>query len=765
MAGDFLTTGYPDYQGQVKEYLTLDEREARTIPATEILPIELAAALPHDLYVHQAMGLIELAADNDICVTTSTASGKTLIYALHIARRAYENPDSTALLIYPTKALSRDQQRELEHLYETLGLDLEVGVYDGDVDRDEKQRLRSEADVIITNFAGLNYYLPYHRSWASFFSNLETVVIDEAHTYTGTQGIHVAWTLRRLLRIVGLQYYNSQPRLILTSATIGNPDEHATALTGRDVTVISEDGSPIGVREVALWNPPRYVGDDGITKRTSPHTEASRVSAHLAQMDAQVIMFVPSRRLTEQCANWTRERLEDAYNRHDIRVEPYHAGHTKTERREIEDALKTGAIDVVVSTSALEVGIDVGSVDACVISGYPGTRMSLWQQLGRAGRRSRGSLAVVVAKNDAIDQYIVSNPSYLFETEMEDAVVDLTNTYVAERHLLAAANEHTLKTNDHWYFGRKLPEYIHPLTRDGLLKGTLETGLKYNGPDRPETDINLYTTSAKSYSLTIDHGTHQTSLPDADAARAYREFHPGAIYLHRGETYQVTDFSNNGPQGTIELKPTNVSYYTQASRTTEITGTSSHEHTELTPGLTVHRGTGTIREHYPTYTKVNNNGDRETGFKTGLSTPLEITTDMLWLEVQSPLRETIEAEGNDDLLGAMHAVEHGLIKLAPTELTVESGDLGGTTVPRHTETGHPTTFIYDAMDGGLGFSHALYNSLKRLSTATETLYKTCKCESNHGCPACTMDSRCGDNNEPLNVNGALTLLQTYTKES
>lgn len=758
MAGDFLTNDYPDYQGQLTEYLSLDEQDARHVDAHEVLPDHIANALPHDLYLHQARGLNELNAGNDICVTTSTSSGKTLIYALHIAAQKHKNPDSTALLLYPNKALSRDQKHELDTLYTNLGLNIEVAVYDGDTPQEDKKRIKNEADVIITNYPGLNYYLPHHRGWTHAFKNLNTIVIDEAHTYTGTEGIHAAWITRRLLRILATPHYKSNPQLILTSATIGNPYEHANTLTGREPTLINEDGSPHGTREIALWNPPTYTDTDGTTQRTSPYTEASRLTAHVTTLNAQTLTFVPSRKLTEQVAKQTKKHLEETYNRTDIKIEPYHAGHTNEDRRHIEQGLKNNTIDAVITTNALEVGIDVGSVDATIHAGYPGTRMSLWQQLGRAGRRKSGSLAILIARNDAIDQYILNNPKYLLEDKMENAVTDLTNQYIAEKHLLTAANEHPLTTKDIHYLTPELNTLTHPLIRDNQLTGTLETGLKYTGnTDRPETKANIYGNTNKTYTLTIHDHDHTYELPEVTQQRAYRDLHPGAIYTHKGNTYRVTDFNDNGHTGTIELTPTNANYTTQTSKNTEITNITSHEHTELLPGLTLHKGTGTINDHYPTYTKQYGNNDHETGFTTSLSKPITITTDLIWLELTKPLQKTLEGPH-----GTLHTIEHSLTKLAPTELTVEQNDINGTTTPRHPHTNTYTTFIYDTTNGGLGFSHQLYTEITQLAHATQTLIKNCPCDTPHGCPACIMDTNCPDNNQPLNKNETLTLLNKLT---
>ena len=762
MDSDALRETYPDYEGQVRHVEQLPAQEADTVPADSVLPDMLAACLPHDgLYSHQATGLRELGRGNDVVVTTPTASGKTMVYALHIAREALADESSTALLVYPTKALARDQQEELSALYDDLGLNIEVGVYDGDVSREEKRRVREECEVIISNFQGLNYYLPHHGKWSTFLQGLSTVVIDEAHLYTGVEGMHVAWITRRLLRIAASEDYQSHPQVVLTSATIGNPAAHAERLTGREVVVVNNDGSPHGQRDIVLWNPPAYYDDDETLRRRSTHRESSAVLSHLVDHDVQSLMFAPSRKMTELCARWTEKALRETYGTRDATIEPYNAGHTKRERRKVERLLKQGRADAVVSTTALEVGIDIGSVEATVLDGYPGRRTSFWQQLGRAGRGTDGALAVMVARNDSIDQFILNNPGYLFEEGVENAVIDLQNKRVLRLHLLAAADEIRLTEEDEQWFGDQFHEAVSTLKMVGELAGSLDgLGATYSGDGRPVSDINLYSTGGQQFDLVIRKRNGETvNLPSVDASRAYREFHRGAVYLHRGEYYRVVEFEDESEDPRIVVEPADVDYYTEANREVHIERLSENDSVDLGDGLRVCRGTAVVRESYPTYSKIGFDGKRKAeGIPTGVSGSVELRTQAMWLDITGEMRKQVRGAADGDLLGALHAAEHALIKMAPTALTVDSEDLGGLSTTDHNETRGAPLFIYDGVAGGVGFSHTIYDELGTLASRTRQMLGDCACQSKEGCPACTMSSMCGNENETLNRYGAVELL-------
>lgn len=763
---------YPEYEEQIEHTESIPAKGADTVEPARVLEGSLANQIPfNSLYSHQAEALDSLDERRNVCVTTPTSSGKTLVYALHIARKLEEDEDSTALLIYPTKALSRDQESELNDLYDELGLDVDIGVYDGDSSRDEKRRIRRSSDLIITNFQGLNYYLPYHEKWSRIFRNLSTVVIDEAHTYTGVQGMHVAWIVRRLRRLVEFEYNNAKPLFILSSATIGNPENHAKNLVGRskEFDVINEDGSPRGRRDVMIWNPPSYVDEEeGTLQRRSPHRESTDILSYLAAENEgggrkQTLMFAPSRKMTELCAKWSEETLKNDYSGF-YDVEPYNAGHRKDDRREVEDKLKSGELDAVVSTTALELGIDIGDVDATIMDGYPGRRASFWQQAGRSGRGTSDALSFLVTRHDSIDQYIVNNPDFLLEEDVEDAVVDLGNTNVLKVHLLAAANERPLDGMDRiplngLFADGNLEEAIAELRSRNLINGDFSTGITYNGSGRPESNIDLYGTSDDQYEIVIDMGNDTFELPPADKTRAFRDFHPNAIYMYKGNQYEVTEFDRQNKR--VKLEYTEVGYYTQASRTKEIENMEAEESIELSEQVTIKKGTATIKESYDTYTRVYFNEDRrESNLPTGLDEPIKLNTEIMWIEYSTDAGTDIaDSSDIDGLPGSLHAAEHGLIKMSPTVITADKKDIGGLSTAVHHETGKPTIIIYDGVEGGVGFSHGVYDNLGKLSKRTAELLSQCDCNSSHGCPACTMSPMCGSNNEPMDSRGAIKALK------
>ncbi len=777
MNTESLTARYPGYEGQLVHTETISATDSQTRPAQNHLPDEIATQLGHDLYTHQADALDLLTDGTDICVSTSTSSGKTLIYALEIARQKLDNPDATALFVYPTKALSGDQLRELQALYARLEVDINVGKYDGDTSSEEKKRIRQESDVILTNFAGLNQYLSHHHLWSNVLANIELIAIDEAHMYTGIIGMHVAWIIRRLLRIVESDRYRSVPQLVLTSATIGNPAEHSRRLTGREVTVVDDDGSPRGRCDIVFWNPPRYTGDEGYLVRRSTHLESSQVLAHLTANGQQSLMFAPSRKMTELDAQWTEERLAQEYNTNRARIEPYHAGHTKAERSDLEDRLKEQAVEGVVSTTALEVGINVGSMDATVLSGYPGSRMSFWQQLGRAGRETADALGVLVAQNSSLDQYIMRHPEYLLEDDIEDAVLDLENNRVYMQHILAAAEELPLTASDTAYFDDRLPKVVQMYRNQGELTGDLQTQVQYAGRGRPQDRINIYGTSGEEFEVRLrDQDGSVRTIDRIDKNRAYRDFHPGAVYLHKGQQHEVAEFNEAKHQPEIILEPTRVDYYTQTNREIEIRAIEK----ELAMTLDSFRvvwGRGTVNEYYPSYLEHQTFGEGASGpFPTGLDDPVELSTKLVWIEIPDTFSDTIrdryplvsedenEDAAQDPFLGGVHAAEHALIHMAPTELMIDPRDLGGLSVSRHPETGTPTLFIYDSAEGGLGFSRAIYESIETLSHRTRELIEDCSCGI-RGCPGCVMDYMCGDDNHPMHTDAAIDLLEELTREA
>ncbi|WP_276275025.1 DEAD/DEAH box helicase [Haladaptatus sp. QDMS2] len=786
LSGDDLAETYPPnrYRGQVKAKFNIPAREAQTVPATECLPPELATRLPFDPWTHQATALSALDRGANVCVATSTSSGKTLVYALHIARRYLENPETRALIVYPTKALSRDQEKELNDLFDTLGLDITVGVYDGDTKSSEKGRIREEANVVITNFVGLNQYLEGHHLWADFHANCELVVVDEAHVWTGLSGMHVAWILRRLQRVV--DWYGGDPQYALTTATIGNPAVHAHALTGQPATVVEEDGSPRGERDLVFWDPPQSgsesdsgLEDSGWTPLAKrPATvEAPEVWAHLCAGGVQSLLFCPSRKLTELAVDRGKNFLREANPLADDlpALEPYNAGHGKESRRATEYQLKKGLLDGVATTSALEVGINIGGVDGTVLMGYPGSRQSFWQRIGRSGRDEREALSVFVPNHSTLDQYILHHPEYVLEEDHESAVVDLENNPVYLQHVNCAAQELPLTWVDADRFGgeSRLERAVEYGRRTGSLEGTLDGGVMYAHRDRPQDAVSLYASGGNAFDVRCprrESFDHQPIGRD----RAYRDYHEGATVLYQGDQYQVTTLREDVPQPFVELEPVNVGYYTESQGQVHIFDTEVEEFRMIGP-FRLNWGYGTVSVHYASYLKRDiGSGDvHDIGLETGLP-PLEMRTQLCWVEVPDELELAMLSKHSDyqnpectDLpprlhgyLGGIHAVEHAMIGVAPLELKVDATDLGGLATNRLPGTPESSGwFIYDGVEGGMGFSRAIYDHFEAVARRAYDLIADCSCGRDEGCPACTMDVRCGNDNRPLYSPAATDVLQ------
>lgn len=781
----------PGYEGQLVHAETVPAEDGEYVDPGEVLRPALADRVRGavgELYTHQAAALDRLAAGENVCVTTSTASGKTLVYALQVARNHLDDPDSTALLVYPTKALSRDQEKALNDRFGDLGLDVAVRVYDGDTPRDRRKHIRETADVVITNFAGVNAYLGSHSRWRSFYGGCDLLAVDESHTYTGVHGTHVAWTIRRLRRT--LDGYGSDPQLVCTSATVGNPAEHSRRLTGEPFAVVERDGSPRGRREVAFWEPPV---DDGSLDpdasfeefqeaATNPVREAADLLAHLGAGDLQTLAFTRSRKNAELGATYARDAAGSHPDAGHLNVEPYHAGLGTETRRGTEHQFKAGQLDGVTSTNALELGIDIGSMDATILTGYPGTRQSFWQQVGRSGRGEDDALSVFVARADAIDQYILDNPGYVLGDAIEDAVVGLENNAVYARHVLCAADERPLTEDDRGWFdtaagreagdsdGDRLDRAVAMWCDAGKLAGDLSRGVRYTGSPRPQSAVSLYGASDVQFAVRCASG--EIDMEPIDRERAYRDHHEGALFLHDGAQYEVIEFEESLPNPSITVREVRTDEYTETSSEKAVRDLDVREARDLGGGYRVAWGTGTVEVHYTRYRrrKIRTGAACGPPQSTGLP-PIELDTDLVWVETPPALCgeiiETVtgadpdavaEADVRDVFGGGLHGAEHSMIKLTPLELRLDKSDLGGLSTPTHAETGVPTWFIHDAVDGGLGFSRRIYDRIGSVARRARERVAGCDCTGTGGCPACIMDAQCGNQNRHLHTDATVAVL-------
>ncbi|MDF9747925.1 DEAD/DEAH box helicase [Natrinema salsiterrestre] len=784
---DTLEDTFPEYEGQLVDTITDPPREADRVSATDVLPDTLAEPLEHDLYSHQAAAIQELQAGNNVTVSTSTSSGKTWIYTLYFCLRKLQNPDARALFLYPTKALSADQERAINDLFNKLGIDAFAETYDGDTKDDRKKLIRDRVDVVISNFAGMNQYLESHMKWRDVFQNCELVAVDECHTYTGVHGMHVAWVIRRLRRL--LDHYGSDPQFVCSTATIGNPREHSELLTGTDFQVIDDDGSPHGRREIAFWEPPLQetdgpvdeLGEDEIlpSMRRNADDEAAGALVHLAKNDVQTLMFTDSRQGTEigvkRAIEAARNHPESSY----VDIDPYHAGLSKRKRRAVENKLSSSDLDGVISTSALELGIDIGSMDATVLAGYPGTRQSFWQRIGRAGRGTTDSLSVYVPQSDAIDQYILDNPEYVLEENVEDAVVDLSNNPVYAKHVLCAASERPLTEADAEWFGLedRLARAIDMWQAAGQMVGDLDRGAQYNGSARPQSDISMYATTDEQYKVRQEDG--DIDMEPLDKERVYREFYPGALVLHDGDQYEVQEVVEDRIHPYVTVEESHSSNYTQAIHDKQITDLEIDRSYDLGNGYQLCAGMGTVHINYSAYNVLNiHTGEVVEPLVPIDLDPIYLRTQLMWIAFpDQAINQTLQEipsisylqpdEGSEfasmgeeeyTITGGLHGGEHGMIKMAPLELRLDNSDMGGLSTLYHSEVGSAVWFIHDAVEGGIGFAHSIYENFEAVAQRTLERIDDCDCGRDVGCPACLMSSQCGNQNEPLHRPAAVSLL-------
>jgi DEAD/DEAH box helicase domain-containing protein len=696
------------------------------------------------LYPHQTRGLELLRAGTNVVIATGTASGKTLVYTTAFAESALTGAKATALFLFPTKALARDQLRAVRALKLPQ---VKAAVYDGDTPQAERPLIRRNANLVLTNPDMLHLsLLPDHARWSDFFLRLSLVVVDEAHVCRGVFGSHVSLVLRRLRRLV--EHYGGRPRWCLASATVGNPGELAGRLTGVDVTEVLDDGSPGGEKLFALWNPPVIDAETGA--RRSALGEASWIVGKLAASGARTIGFTRSRRGAELLAEFARREVGDARLR--AGITSYRAGYLAEDRRRIERQLAEGELIAVASTNALELGIDIGSLDAAVLVGYPGTRASMWQQAGRAGRGAGGSLAVLVAQDDPLDQYLVHHPGDLFDKPAEAAVIDPANPYVLEPHLRCAARERPLLEDEFDYFGD--PEVVSLAVRRMEARSELvrrKGGAWHDrGRESPHRSVDVRAGGGHIFTIVIaDTGE---LLGTSDERRAYATLHPGAVYLHLGEAYLVRELDLVSRIALVA--PADPNFYTQARDLTDIEVVGVVERGRTGEVDAFHgdvRVTNQVVSYVRRFVSTNEVVD-----EVPLPLPpVSLETKAVWWTIPSAVIERAAVSARD-LPGAVHAAEHAAIGLLGLVATCDRWDVGGVSTPMHSDTGMTTIFVYDGYPGGAGITERGFRSSERWLRATLDTITECPCP--RGCPGCVQSPKCGNGNEPLDKAGAASLL-------
>ena len=671
-----------------------------------------------NLYSHQADAINKARQGKNVVIVTPTASGKTLAFNIPVLEALTKDKKSTALYLYPTKALTNDQLKVLRELEKEAGIEAYPNVYDGDTPQHQRASIRENSKIILSNPYGLHQYLPWHYKWRTFLQNLKFLIIDEAHVYRGVFGSNVAMLLRRLMRICN--YYHSDPQIILSSATIANPEEHAKKLTGKDFEIISNDGAPRGKKSFMFWNPPFI--DDTNTIRRSTHQETKDLLTLNILKNLQTLCFTTSRQMAELITRWTKEELKRRSPKLSNSVTAYRAGYLPQERREIENRLKSKNLIGVVSTNALELGIDIGSLDSVIISGYPGTVISTWQQAGRAGRSNTDSLVTLVAFQNPLDQYFMKHPHDFFGRPHEQAIIDLHNRYISLGHIMCAASELPITETDQKYFPQLFNESIQALEQQNLVRKT-PRGYVYSGTARPTEVVSLVSISHQTVTVTCNGNILETLTLN----KAYEEVHAGAVLLHQGETYISEELDLN--QLTAKVRQENVNYYTEALKTVDVAIKKTLE--EKQNGVTVGIGELAITEIYHTY--ITKTYDEVIKRQPLNLPPLSFQTVGMWFIIPDEIKKEIEDQGLD-FDGGLHAAEHAMIAMSPIFAMCDRWDIGGLSTSLHPDTGNPTIFIYDGFEGGIGISETLYSSIKPLWEKTLKLIENCECKD--GCPSC-----------------------------
>jgi DEAD/DEAH box helicase domain-containing protein len=734
--------------GRADERLVHDHAYPSRSARSEPLPDELNAAVRQALqnaridrlYAHQAQAL-RSAFEGPTIVTTGTASGKSLCFQLPTLEILTADRTARALYLYPTKALAQDQARALH----SFGLHKAIrpAIYDGDTPREERAAIRRRSNLILTNPDMLHVgIVPNHPAWRDLLANLAFVVVDEAHVYRGVFGSHVGNVLRRLRRAAAI--YGSEPRFLLASATIANPVELAEKLTGLDdLALVDRDGAPAAGRRVAMWNPPLI--DESLGLRGSALSEAAELFSELIAVGARTICFMKSRKGVELILRYAVDRLEPELAE---RVAPYRAGYTPGQRQEIQRRLSDGELLGVVATDALELGIDIGQLDAAICVTFPGTVASLKQMWGRAGRRGRG-LAVYIAGEDALDQFFCRHPDEFLGRPVEAAILDPNSPEIHTEHLVCAAHEAPLSDEDERFFGPGWRAHAEELTGAGVLRERATGFVPRRADDYPAARVALRSASADSFVL-ID-GSSGEVLGTIEATRAYATVHEGAIYLHLGRSYRVLELDLGSRRALLE--PFSGDYFTQSKRESMVFIDRLHEQREVL-GVRLSFGSVVYSETVLGYQRKGLQDHKVIDFQTLELPTVEFSTRALWYE----LDELIDAEPFpvEQLLGSLHALEHGQIAVLPLIAMCDRWDIGGLSTNFHPQTGGPTIFIYDGHPGGVGITRRGYDQFERLVDDAQRLIGECPCRS--GCPSCVQSPKCGNLNEPLSKRGALELL-------
>ncbi|MDR2892900.1 MAG: DEAD/DEAH box helicase [Deltaproteobacteria bacterium] len=734
---------------QITSHAVLPGREARHAAPVRPWPRAVEGVLERlgipSLYSHQAQAIDCLRAGQDVITATPTASGKSLIYSLPVIERFLHDPDARAIFLFPLKALAQDQLAAFRTMtaHWPEGGRPEAMVYDGDTTPHFRRKIRENPpQVLLTNPEMLHLsLLPHHQLWSALFAGLTLVVVDEVHTYRGVLGSHMAQVFRRLRRVAA--HYGATPNFAFCSATVGNPAELASLLTGTQPQAVLESGAPQGKRHYVFMNP-----------QESPASVAIKLLKSALSRNLRSIVYCQSRRMTELISLWAAEQSGPYADR----ISAYRAGFLPEERRGIENRMASGELLAVISTSALELGIDIGNLDLCILVGYPGTVMATLQRGGRVGRSSQESAVVLIAGEDALDQYIVRHSEDFFKRPPETAMLNPENPVILERHLECAAAELPLRPErqpDKSWMTQATLDCADALERRGLLLRSADGLELLAARKRPQRHISLRG-SGTSVSLETPEGE---LIGVVDGARALREAHPGSIYLHLGRHFEVTQLDLAA--GRALLRPFKPSWFTR-TRGYKETEILSLDDSRCIGGMAVRRGRLRITETVTGYEKRAVKNQQLLGV-TPLDLPAQVfETEGFWLQVPATAQNRLE-DLRMHFMGSIHALEHAMIGILPLMVMSDRNDFGGISTPMHPQTGRATVFVYDGLPGGAGLSTAAFGQAAELFRHVRQVMADCPCEL--GCPSCVHSPKCGSGNRPIDKEGALRLLDLMLEET
>jgi len=752
------------YEGQIVhiENIPFKEPEYGSIELKPLMNSALDQVGIKQLYTHQVEAIKHIRTGKDVVLVTSTASGKSMVYIIPIFESLMKNPKATAIYIAPLNALVNDQYQKFIEFRNELGIDSDIGRFTGSQSTDEKRKVKKDSQIVLTNPEMIHLsFLQWHHQWKRFLLNLQYIVIDEGHYYRGVMGSNMANVLRRFNRIC--EFYGSFPQYICCSATIGNPGEHTSALIGRDVTLIDNDGSGHGPQKFLFWNPPLYDNDIGFNVRKSSFTGTYRLFSRFVQDGLQTIAFTRSRQGMERIHLAAKKKLhESGHPELANEISSYRGGYSAKEREDIENKLSEGIIRGVISTNALELGIDIGGLDVCMIDHYPGTVMSTKQQAGRAGRGTSESIVVLVAGSNALDQYYMEHPKEFFGRNSEEAVLNFSNTYIQSSHVLCAAKELPITVDDEKYFGKGCTKIIKLLQGEGLPE---EKNNELLTSSSPHMELSIRGIGKDTYSIfTINGRQCQSIEKNLEKSLAYREGFEGAIYLHMGTPYLVNKLDHNSKEIHVQVA-TSLDYHTKALIDSDIHIKEKYNEKKLATCQDVMVGLGDVEvtervigfKQYKYFTdevKEEHQLDMP---------PLTLETVSFWLEFPDRFMNLVQ-NSNLDFAGGIHAIEHTIIAIFPLRLLADRNDVGGVSTPDHTDLDEKAgIFIYDGHQGGVGYAEKGFEIISEIIEDTLKTIKDCPCTD--GCPSCIQSPKCGNHNKPLDKHAAIVILHELLGKS